>query len=162
MTLATYKTRQDLSSLSVFFQIPAAWHFMLQLHGNICSSTRFPVLYHISMTTVCSAWIPFPLFSTERTTPKAQSRRDPLLPGTGLPRATAGKSPLAKAGGVRSIPGEGRSPGEGSGNPLQSCCLGNSMDRGAWRAIVNGVIKSRTRWAHTQPCTLPETMPVSM
>ena len=36
-----------------------------------------------------------------------------------------------------SIPGSGRSPGEGSGNPLQYSCLGNPMDRGAWQAIVH-------------------------
>ena len=35
-----------------------------------------------------------------------------------------------------SIPGSGRSPGEGSGNPLQNSCLGNPMDRGAWQATV--------------------------
>ena len=39
------------------------------------------------------------------------------------------------------IPGLGRSPGEGNGNPLQYSCLGNPMDRGAWRAIVHGVSK---------------------
>ena len=39
------------------------------------------------------------------------------------------------------IPGLGRSPGEGNGNPLQYSCLENSMDRGAWRAIVHGVAK---------------------
>ena len=43
-----------------------------------------------------------------------------------------------------SIPGLGRSPGEGHGNPLQYSCLGNPMDRGAWRAIVHGVTKSQT------------------
>ena len=36
------------------------------------------------------------------------------------------------------IPGWGRSPGEGNGNPLQYSCLGNTMDRGAWRATVHG------------------------
>jgi len=55
----------------------------------------------------------------------------------GLPRWL--KNPLAKAGDVGSIPGLGRSPGEGNGNPLQFYCLGNSMDRGAWRAAVHGV-----------------------
>ena len=40
---------------------------------------------------------------------------------------------------VGSIPGSGRSPGEGNGNPLQCSCLENSMDRGAWQAIVQGV-----------------------
>ena len=40
-----------------------------------------------------------------------------------------------------SIPGSGRSPGDGSGNPLQGSCLENSMDRGAWRAAVHGAAK---------------------
>ena len=43
------------------------------------------------------------------------------------------------------IPGLGRSPGEGNGNPLQYSCLENSMDWGAWWATVHGVAKSRTR-----------------
>ena len=43
------------------------------------------------------------------------------------------------------IPGLGRSPGEGNGNPLQYSCLENPMDRGSWRATVHGVAKSRTR-----------------
>ena len=40
------------------------------------------------------------------------------------------------AGNVDSIPGLGRSPGEGNGNPLQNSCLGNPVDRGAWQATV--------------------------
>ena len=44
-----------------------------------------------------------------------------------------------------SIPGSGRSSGEGNGNPLQYSCLENPMDRGAWWATVHGVSKSRTR-----------------
>ena len=54
----------------------------------------------------------------------------------------------ANAGDVRdtgSIPGSGRSPGGGHGNPLQYSYLENPMDRGAWQAIVNGVAKSRTQ-----------------
>ena len=43
------------------------------------------------------------------------------------------------------VPGLGRSPGEGNGNPLQYSCLENSMDRGAWRATVYGVAKSQTQ-----------------
>ena len=53
------------------------------------------------------------------------------------------KSPC-QAGDIGSIPGSGRSPGEGNGNPLQYSCLGNPMDRGAWWATVHGVAKS---WA---------------
>ena len=44
-----------------------------------------------------------------------------------------------------SIPGSGRSPGEGNGNPFQYSCLENPMDRGAWQATVHGVAKSWTR-----------------
>ena len=46
---------------------------------------------------------------------------------------------------TQKIPGSGRSPGGGNGNPLQYSCLENSMDGGAWWAIVHGVPKSRTR-----------------
>ena len=49
------------------------------------------------------------------------------------------------AGDPGSIPGLGRSPGEGNANPLQHSCLENPMDRGAWWATVHGVAKSRTR-----------------
>ena len=49
------------------------------------------------------------------------------------------------AGDAVLIPGSGRSPGEGNGTPLQRSCLGNPMDRGAWRAIVHGVAESQTR-----------------
>ena len=63
-------------------------------------------------------------------------------------------NPPASAGDVRdvgSIPGSGRSPGEGSGNPLQYSCLENPMDRGAWGAIVHRAAKNRPRvsTAHT-------------
>ena len=44
-----------------------------------------------------------------------------------------------------SIPGSGRSPGEGNGNPLQYSCLGNSMGRGALQATVHGVAQSQTQ-----------------
>ena len=57
------------------------------------------------------------------------------------------KNPPANAVDVRdvgSIPGLGRSPGGGNGNPLQCSCLENSMDRGAWQATVHGVKKSQT------------------
>ena len=53
-------------------------------------------------------------------------------------------------GDVGSIPGSGRSSGEGDGTPLQSSCLDDPMDRGAWRVIVHGVAKSQTR-PSTQP-----------
>ena len=54
------------------------------------------------------------------------------------------KNPPTNAGDIRdagSIPGLGRSPGEGNGNPPQYSCLENIMNRGAWRATVHGVNK---------------------
>ena len=55
------------------------------------------------------------------------------------------KAPACNAGYLGSIPGLGRSPGEGNGNPLQYSCLENPMDGGAWWATVHGVTKSWTR-----------------
>ena len=58
------------------------------------------------------------------------------------------KNPPANAGDIRNlglIPGCGRSPGEGNGYPLQYSCLENTMDRGAWCAIVHWVTKSQTQ-----------------
>ena len=58
------------------------------------------------------------------------------------------KESACDAGDVGSIPGSGRSPGGGNGNPLQYFCLENPMDRGAWRALVHRVTKEsdRTQW----------------
>ena len=56
-----------------------------------------------------------------------------------------GKASVYTVGDLGSIPGSGRSAGEGNGNPLQYYCLENPMDRGAWWVTVHGVAKSRTR-----------------
>ena len=63
----------------------------------------------------------------------------------GFPGGSDSKSSAHNAGDPGSIPGLGRSPGEGNGNPLQYSCLENSMDGGAQWATVHGVTKSRTR-----------------
>ena len=63
----------------------------------------------------------------------------------GLQQWLRGQESACNAGDTGSIPGSGRSPGKGNGNPLQYSCLENRMDRGAWRATVRGVIKSWTR-----------------
>ena len=62
----------------------------------------------------------------------------------GFPGGLEGKESACNGGDPGSIPGSGRSPGEGNGNPLQNSCLENSKDRGAWRATVLGVAESRT------------------
>ena len=56
-----------------------------------------------------------------------------------LPRWFNGKEPTCNAGDMGSIPGLGKSLGEGKGNPLQYSCLENPMHRGAWQVIVHGV-----------------------
>ena len=62
----------------------------------------------------------------------------------GFPGGSDGKESACSAGDTGSIPGLGRSPGEGNGYPLQYSCLENPTDRGAWWATVHGVAKSRT------------------
>ena len=57
---------------------------------------------------------------------------------------SAGKESTCNAGDPGSIPGLGRSPGEGNSNSFQYSCLGNNLHKGAWRAIVHGVTKSQT------------------
>ena len=64
---------------------------------------------------------------------------------TGFPGGSVLKNPPANAGDMGSIPGSGRSPGEGNGNPLQYSCLENPMDGGPWKAAVRGVAKSETQ-----------------
>ena len=60
----------------------------------------------------------------------------------GFPGGSLVKNPSATAGDTDSIPGSGRSPGEGNGNPLQYSCLEHPMDRGAWWATVHWVAES--------------------
>ena len=62
----------------------------------------------------------------------------------GFPGSSNSKTSAYNAGDLGSIPGSGRSPGEGNGNPLQYSCLENPMDWGAWWATIHGVAKSRT------------------
>ena len=59
----------------------------------------------------------------------------------GFPGGLDGKESASNAGDPSSIPGSGRSPGEGHGNPLQYSCLENPTDRGAWQATVHVVAK---------------------
>ena len=62
-----------------------------------------------------------------------------------IPGSSDGKESAFNAGDPGSIPGSGRFPEEGNGNPLQYSCLENSMDGGAWWAAVHGVAEGRTR-----------------
>ena len=59
----------------------------------------------------------------------------------GFPGGSVVKNPSGSAGDAGLIPGSGRSPGEGNGNPLPYSCLGNPRDRGAWWTTVHGITK---------------------
>ena len=66
-----------------------------------------------------------------------------------FPGSSAGEESTCNAGDPGSIPGSGKSPGEGNGYPLQDSCLENPMDTGGWWAMVHGVTKSQTRLSDT-------------
>ena len=73
----------------------------------------------------------------------------------GFPGGLDGKESACNAGGPGSIPGTGRSPGEGNGDPLQYSCLENSTERGARWATVHGVSESdTTEWLTLSLLTL--------
>ena len=70
-----------------------------------------------------------------------------ILFNLGFPGGSEVNNPPANAADeedMGSIPGSGRSPGKGNGNPVQYSCLESSMDRGAWQATVHGAAKSGT------------------
>ena len=67
----------------------------------------------------------------------------------GFPGGSDGKESACNAGDQGLIPGLGRSPREGNGNPFQYSCLENSMDRGTWQATIHGVTMSRPQLSVT-------------
>ena len=80
----------------------------------------------------------------------------PLSTYSGFPSCSVVKNLPDKegdAGDSGLIPGLGRSPGVGNGNPLQYSCLGNPMDRGAWQATVHGVAKESDMTEQLSPHT---------
>ena len=74
-----------------------------------------------------------------------------VLVSSGFPHSSVGKSSACNAGDPDSIPGSGRSPGEGNSNPLQYSCLENPTDRGAWQATVHGIARVRHDLATKPP-----------
>ena len=77
----------------------------------------------------------------------------------GFPGGSDGKKSTCNVGGPGLLPGLGRSPGEGNGNPLQYSCLENSTDRRAWWATVHGVKIDRHDWAtNTFTFTFPSVL----
>ena len=99
-------------------------------------------------------WSPFPKSYLPPTTSLCLSQNNLLqrqphwynssIYGLAFPGGSVVKNPPANARKAGLIPGSGRSPGEGNGDPLQFSCLENPMDRGAWQATVYVVTNSRT------------------
>ena len=85
-------------------------------------------------------WVIFPMFSFNMHLRFILERVYLIL---GFPHSSVGKESACNAGDPGLIPGSGRSPGEGNGNPLQYSCLENPMDRGAWQATVHGFTRVR-------------------
>ena len=84
-----------------------------------------------------------------------------------FPGGSVVENPLASSADMGSIPGLGRSPGEGNGNPVQYSCLGNPRDRGAWWATVLGVVREldTTKRLSSNGTELPYTyrqLPISL
>ena len=87
----------------------------------------------------------------------SQTRDQTRVSWIGFPGGASGEESPCNMGDPGLVPGLGRSPGEGNGNPLRDPCLENSMDRGAWQAMVHGITKS---W--TQLSTLAHTYTVAI
>ena len=101
--------------------------------------------YHVYPTQIVSVILSSHIFPFYRNKTVSKTADTPVrkvsLP---LPGGSDGKASAYNAGDPDSIPGSGRSLGEGNGKPLQYSCLENPMDRGAWRATVHVIAKSWT------------------
>ena len=105
--------------------------------------THLPTTALIHSTAVCISETPWGIHLA--TTPlRPRAFYSELMRKLGFLGGPVVKNLPANAGDSGSIPGLGRSPGKGNGNPLQYSCLGNPMDRKAWWATVHGTAKSWT------------------
>ena len=112
-----------------------------EIRGRNFKLKYMPILYHLILT---QALFSFLLFWHSSNILSCNI----LAWQMGFPGSLAGKESSCKAGHSGLIPGLGRSPGGGHGNPLQYPGLENPRDRGAWRDTVHGVTKSWTRLSH--------------
>ena len=160
------------------------WFFWTGLSEGLCEcfDSFLPCRAHKLLLGLLPSVLPglqsMPLPSFGTSPPKSGALEDcPFqshsLPGHVCPSGLLGdfpggsdsKASAYNAGDPSSIPGSGRSPGEGNGSPLQYSCLENPMDRGAWQATGPGVTKSRTRLSDftLDPTTqLPGCHPLSL
>ena len=89
-------------------------------------------------THICMSWH---MMCTFTSLPNPFEIRMYITKTKGFPCSSVSRESACNSGDLGSIPGLGRSSGEGNGNPLQYSCLENPMDRGAWQATVHGITK---------------------
>ena len=109
-----------------------------------CKSSLGKMMFHCSPTTPST-------FSRYwwKSEIKVRIGREGFPDGTTIKNLPCNAGDMGDAG---SVPGLGRSPGGGCGNPLQYSCLNNFLDRGTWQGIVHGITESRTRLSeHAKP-----------
>ena len=106
----------------------------------VCLNDKTPLTWFLSLQLLVFTRSNYSSLLVERQIDRLYYLHINIFPGSSEVKASAWN-----AGDPGSIPVSGRSPGERNGNPLQSSCLENPMNRGAWWATVHGVEKSRTR-----------------
>ena len=99
--------------------------------------TNVPFVWNTVLPDLCPTWQQWITALLTRLLLPAHVSSD----SWGFPHSSVGKERACNAGDPGLIPGSGRSPGEGTGNPLQYSCLENPMDRGGWHTTVHGVTK---------------------
>ena len=101
-------------------------------------------------TKVIIRTVQLPLKTKSPCQQRPQHFYEDIIRWPGFPAGSDGQEYACSAGALGSLPGVGRSPGGGHGNPLQYSCLENPMNRGAWWATVHRVTKSQT-WLSDSP-----------
>ena len=135
-------TLQIRYSWLVTLPLPYSWNA-----SSICLICLAPVIMEI----IANTQMKHTMFQALSHSISITVLRESII--TEFPGGSGSKESAHSAGEPGSIPGSGRSPGEGNGNPLQYSCLENPMGRGAWRATVHEIAKSQT-WlgdTHTTP-----------
>ena len=96
-------------------------------------------------------WMDLKSVTQSERSQKEKNKYHILMHICGFPHSSVGKSSACNAGDSGLIPGSGRSPGAGNGNPLQYSCLENPMDGGAWQATVHRATRVRHNLATKPP-----------
>ena len=108
---------------------------------------KFPLTPHLLPSFFFPSWLSPGYTSPVRQDIITSSAKDTCTPLLDFPGGSDGKASVYNAGDLGLIPGLGRFPGEGNGNPLQDSCLENSMDGGAWcRLLSMGSQRVRHDW----------------